>query len=117
VRLGIAAGGFYDTIDFNDGRRGTTVAIVLSTKMTKGGQTTVPREIRAGLGIGPESRVYWTFDGTRAILTAEPILPNEVASEDDFWDGIELAMRDVRAGKLQDARDLSANIRGRLGLE
>ncbi|MEE0026948.1 MAG: hypothetical protein U0J70_05105, partial [Atopobiaceae bacterium] len=65
------------------------MAIVLSTKMTKGGQTTVPREIRAGLGIGPESRVSWTFDGTRAILTAEPILPNEVASEDDFWDGIE----------------------------
>jgi bifunctional DNA-binding transcriptional regulator/antitoxin component of YhaV-PrlF toxin-antitoxin module len=92
------------------------MATMMSTKMTKGGQTTVPREIRAGLGIGPESRVYWTFDGTRAILTAEPILPNEVASEGEFWDGIELALRDVRAGRLQDARALSDDIRGRLGL-
>lgn len=92
------------------------MATMMSTKMTKGGQTTVPREIRVGLGIGPKSRVYWTFDGTRAILTAEPILPNEVASESEFWDGIELAMRDVRADKLQDARILSADIRGRLDL-
>lgn len=92
------------------------MATMMSTKMTKGGQTTVPREIRVGLGIGPESRVYWTFDGTRAILTAEPVLPNEVASESEFWDGIELAMRDVRADRLQDARTLSADIRGRLGL-
>ena len=89
---------------------------MLSTKMTKGGQTTVPREVRAALGIGPESRVYWTFDGTRAILTAEPVLPNEVMSEDEFWDGIELAMRDVRAGRTQDARELSRDIRGRFGL-
>lgn len=90
---------------------------MISTKMTKGGQTTVPREIRAKLGIGPESRVYWSFDGTRAILTAEPILPNEIASEGEFWDGIELAMRDVRADRLQDARTLSTDIRERLGLE
>lgn len=93
------------------------MATMMSTKMTKGGQTTVPREIRTGLGIGPDSRVYWTFDGVRAILTAEPVLPNEVSSEDEFWSGIELAMRDVRAGRLQDANALSADIRGRLGLE
>ena len=92
------------------------MATVLSTKMTKGGQTTVPREIRQKLGIGQNSRVYWTSDGTRAILTAEPVLPNEVASEDEFWDGVELALQDVRAGKLKDARGLSSDIRGRLGL-
>lgn len=92
------------------------MATVLSTKMTKGGQTTVPREIRHKLGIDENSRVYWTFDGTHAILTADPILPNEVASEDEFWDGVELALQDVRAGRLKDARDLSTDIRGRLGL-
>ena len=92
------------------------MATMLSTKMTKGGQTTVPREVRAALGIGPESRVYWTFDGTRAILTAEPVLPNAVASEDEFWDGVELALRDVRAGRTRDARELSAGARGRHGL-
>ncbi|MBR3225206.1 MAG: AbrB/MazE/SpoVT family DNA-binding domain-containing protein [Atopobiaceae bacterium] len=90
---------------------------MMSTKMTKGGHTTVPREIRAKLGIGPESRVYWSFDGTRAILTAKPILPNEIASESEFWDGIELAMRDVRVDRLQDAHALSTGIRERLGLE
>ena len=93
------------------------MATMMSTKMTKGGQTTVPREIKVGLGIGPESRVYWSFDGTRAILTAEPILPNEVASESEFWDGIELAMRDARVDRLQDAHALSTGIRERLSLE
>ena len=60
------------------------MAIVLSTKMTKGGQTTVPREIRAGLGIGPESRVYWTFDGTRAILTPSPSFPTRLPPRTTF---------------------------------
>ena len=92
------------------------MATVLSTKMTKGGQTTVPREIRQKLGITENSRVYWTYDGSRAVLTAEPVLPNEVASDDEFWDGIELAMQNVRAGKLRDACSLSADVRGRLGL-
>ncbi|MDO4797008.1 MAG: AbrB/MazE/SpoVT family DNA-binding domain-containing protein [Coriobacteriales bacterium] len=89
---------------------------LMSTKMTSGGQTTVPKEIRTSLGIDADSRVYWTLDGTRAILTAEPVLPNEVASEDEFWRGIELAMRDVRSGSLRDAAEVSEDIRKRLGI-
>lgn len=92
------------------------MATLMSTKMTKGGQTTVPREIRTALGITEDSRVYWSFDGSRAILTAEPTLPNEIGSEEEFWAGIELAMRDVRAGNLHDAAEVSDDLRRRLGL-
>lgn len=92
------------------------MATLLSTKMTKDGQTTVPREIRTALGIETDSRVYWSCDGTRAILTVNPGLPNEICSEDEFWQGIEVAMRDVRAERLVDAEDISESIRRKLDI-
>ena len=89
---------------------------MISTKITKGGQTTVPREIRDALGIAESSRVYWTFDGTRATLSAELPLPNEVHTEEEFWEGIELAMRDVADGRTRDAQGLAADLRAKYGL-
>ena len=59
---------------------------MMSTKMTKGGQTTVPKEIRRSLGIADDARVYWTFDGSRAWVSAAPAMPLEVAGVGDFRD-------------------------------
>lgn len=92
------------------------MATMMSTKVTKGGQTTVPREIRDALGITEGARVYWTFDGTRATLTAEPPLPNEVRSEEEFWQGIEVAMRDVEEGRMHGALGLAEDLRVKYGL-
>lgn len=91
--------------------------IVMSTKVTRGGQTTVPKEIRDALGIEYDSRVFWSFDGSRVTLSAEPPLPNEVSSEEEFWRGIELAMRDVAAGETRSAAEVSARLREELCLE
>lgn len=89
---------------------------MLSTKVTAGGQTTVPRQIREALGIREGERVYWVFDGKSAKLTAEPPIPNEVSSDDDFWQGIEVALQDVESGRVSSARGLSDDIRAKYGL-
>ena len=80
---------------------------VVSTKMTKGGQTTVPLEIREMLGISLDDRVYWSCDGRVAILSAEPALPLVVASEEDFWNRIREADDDIAAGRIGNAKELS----------
>lgn len=87
---------------------------MMATRLTKGGQTTIPKEIRSALGIEDSSRVYWTLDDGRAMLTAEPPIPNEVHNEDEFWKGIELAMEDVAAGRVHEASELSARLRKRI---
>lgn len=92
------------------------MASLMSTKITKGGQTTVPREIRDALGVQEGQRVYWLFDGTTASITSEPPLPAEVHSEEEFWQGIEAAMADVRGGRLMDAREASRGLREKYGL-
>jgi bifunctional DNA-binding transcriptional regulator/antitoxin component of YhaV-PrlF toxin-antitoxin module len=92
------------------------MSTMISTKVTKGGQTTVPKDIRDALGITEGSRMFWSFDGTRAVLSAEPILPNEIVSDEEFWQGIEAAMRDVEEGRTQSAASLSAELRDRYGL-
>ena len=89
---------------------------IISTKVTKGGQTTVPKEIRDALGVREGSRMFWSFDGTRAVLSAEPPLPNEVTSDEEFWRGIEAAMRDVEEGRTRSALDISAELRNTHGL-
>lgn len=82
-----------------------------STKITKGGQTTVPREIREALGVGPEDRVYWNFEGDRAYITAAPEVPLSVTSAKDFWDRIDHAKSDIAQGRLVDAVSLSEKLR------
>ena len=90
--------------------------LMMSTKITKGGQTTVPKEIRVRLGISEGSRVFWSADGTRVTLSAAPILPNEVSSEDEFWQGVEVAMREVESGRVRNALSPSDSLRTRHGL-
>ena len=68
------------------------MALTMTTKLTKGGQTTIPKEIRAALGIGDEARVWWR-------------------------QGVELAMSDVASGRTRDARELSQELRERHGLQ
>lgn len=92
------------------------MSTMISTKVTKGGQTTVPKEIRDALGVEEGSRMYWSFDGTRAVLSSEPFLPNEVVSDEEFWRGIEAAMRDVEEGRTQSAASISAKLRDQYGL-
>lgn len=90
--------------------------VMMSTKMTKGGQTTVPKEIRDALGIDSSSRVYWVFDGSRAYLSAEPPMPLEVQSEEDFRNRLEEAGESASAGRVRDAAELSSELRDTYGL-
>ena len=83
----------------------------ISTKLTKGGQTTIPRSIRDALGIEAEGRVWWTCEGDRAYLTAQPKVPLSVTSARDFWERIDEAREDISQGRLADAADLSAKLR------
>ena len=83
----------------------------ISTKLTKGGQTTIPRSIRRALGIPDEGRVYWTREGDRAYVTAKPEIPLSVTSAKDFWNRIDEAQADIAAGRLVDASDLSEKLR------
>ena len=93
------------------------MALTMTTKLTKGGQTTIPKEIRTALGIGDEARVWWRRDGDHATLSSEPPLPNTDSSHEEFWDGIELALSDVASGRTRDARELSRELRERHGLK
>ena len=90
--------------------------VMMSTKMTKGGQTTVPKEIRTALGIDDQARVYWTFDGTRAYISAEPAAPLAVTSEEDFRAGLAAAERSMAAGRVREASAISDELRTRYDL-
>lgn len=90
--------------------------LTMTTKLTKGGQTTIPKEIRAALGIADETRVWWRLDGNHATLSSEPPVPNAISSSEEFWDGVELALADAAAGRTHDARKLSRKLRERHGL-
>ena len=89
---------------------------MMSPKMTKGGQTTVPKEIRDSLGIGETSRVYWTFDGTRAYLSPEPTPPLSVESELDFLERLRAGEDAVAEGRVRDAAAISDELRARYEL-
>ncbi|MBE6470665.1 MAG: hypothetical protein E7000_03030 [Coriobacteriaceae bacterium] len=84
---------------------------VISTKLTKGGQTTIPQSIRKALGIGAEDRVYWTCEGDRAYVTAKPEIPLSVTSARDFWHRIDQAEADIAGGRVVDAAALSDVLR------
>lgn len=90
---------------------------MMSTKLTKGGQTTIPKEIRTSLGIENEARVYWAFDGTRAWLSAEPLTPLTVTSKEDFHERLAAAESSAARGNVRDAKLVSKNLRVRYGLD
>ncbi len=89
---------------------------MMSTKLTKGGQTTVPKEVRTALGIADGARVYWSFDGHRAWVSAAPTDPLEVTDERDFYARLAEAEADVAAGRVRDAEAVSAELRARYGI-
>ena len=89
---------------------------MMSTKLTKGGQTTVPKEVRTALGIADGARVYWSFDGRRAWVSATPTDPLEVTSEEDFYARLAEAEEARAAGHVRDARAVSAELKARCGL-
>lgn len=89
---------------------------MMSTKLTKGGQTTVPKEVRTALGIADGARVYWSFDGRRAWVSAAPTDPLEVTGEEDFRIRLAEAKDDAAAGRVRDARAVSAGLRARYNL-
>lgn len=89
---------------------------MMSTKLTKGGQTTVPKEVRTALGIADGARVYWSFDGRRAWVSAAPADPLEVTGEDDFYARLAEAEGARAAGRVRDARAVSSELRARNGL-
>ncbi|MGN0038636.1 MAG: AbrB/MazE/SpoVT family DNA-binding domain-containing protein [Coriobacteriales bacterium] len=89
---------------------------MMSTKLTKGGQTTVPKEIRTALGIKDEGRVYWGFENGVAYVFAEPQLPNAVTSREQFWAGVEAAESALDAGAGSEASSVSARLRAKYEL-
>lgn len=77
---------------------------MLSTKLTKSGQTTIPAEVRKQCNIEDESRVYWVMDGDRAYISANPAMPPLVlGSEDEFWQRIKEAEADFANGNYENA--------------
>ena len=84
--------------------------------LAKGGQTTVPKEVRTALGIADGARVYWLFDGRRAWVSAAPADPLEVTGEEDFRARLAEAESDVASGRVRDAQSVSAKSRARYGL-
>ncbi|WP_330029744.1 AbrB/MazE/SpoVT family DNA-binding domain-containing protein [Parolsenella sp.] len=88
---------------------------MMSTKMTKAGQTTVPKEIRTALGIADDSRVYWFWDGENAYIASTPSPLPEVTSAKEFWRGIADAERQVEAGKTRSANEVVSEMRSRYG--
>lgn len=89
---------------------------MMSTKMTKGGQTTVPKEIRRSLGIADDARVYWMFDGARAWVSATPAMPLEVSRDADFCGRLAEAEESVSAGQIRDASLISDELRQKYSL-
>ena len=89
---------------------------VLSTKLTKGGQTTLPVAIRRHLGIEDEGRVYWITDGDRAYVSATPDIPLPIRSASEFWDRISEAEEQIKRNETLDARATLASIRDEHGL-
>lgn len=57
---------------------------MMSAKLTKGGRTTVPEEIRTAPGFADGARAYWTIDDRRAWLSATPGDLLEVTSGEEF---------------------------------
>ena len=89
---------------------------MMSTKLTKGGQTTVPKEVRTALGIADGARVYWSFDGRRAWVSATPVDPLEVTDAEDFHARLAEAEEARAAGRVRDAGAVSAELREKYGL-
>lgn len=89
---------------------------LMSTKMTKSGQTTVPKEIRASLGINDNARVYWAFDGKRAWITADPLDPLSITDEHDFYNRLAEAEESVTTGRVRDASLISNELRQKYSL-
>lgn len=89
---------------------------MMSTKMTKAGQTTVPKEIRTALGIADDSRVYWFWDGERAYIAPTPSPLPLVDSREKFLAAIEEGKKSAAEGHVQSARALAAELRASYGL-
>lgn len=90
---------------------------VLSTKLTKGGQTTLPVAIRRMLGIEDEGRVYWIMEGDRAYVSATPAEPPlTIHSAEEFWERIAVAEEQIAAGKTHDARKALERVKAEYGL-
>ena len=75
----------------------------LNTKLTKGGQTTLPVVIRRLLGIEDRGRVYWITDGDRSYVSATPGIPLPIRSTAKFWDRISEAEEQVKRDETLDA--------------
>ena len=89
---------------------------MMSTKMTKAGQTTVPKEIRTALGIADDSRVYWFWDGEHAYIAPTPSPLPLVDSREKFLAAIEEGKKSASEGHVQSARALAAGLRASYGL-
>jgi len=84
--------------------------------MTKSGQTTVPKEIRQALGIEDTSRVYWTYDGERVYITATPIMPLAIESEQDYRERMQAAASSVESSRVRDADIVSRELKTKYGI-
>lgn len=84
---------------------------MMSTKVTKAGQTSVPKEIRTALGIVENTRVYWFWDGERAYISALPTGAPTVKTKDEFFEGL----KEAEEQDTIPASAVSAEIRVRYG--
>lgn len=92
------------------------MSTLLSTELTDGGRTAVPDEVLERLGVADGARVYWSIDGDRAWVSAEPADPLAVRDVSELWARIGEAEEDVRAGRVSDLPDVMARLRSRYSL-
>ena len=103
---------FIENIEFKE----EAMEAILSTKLTKGGQTTLPVAIRRMLGIEDDGRVYWIVEGDRAYVSAVPAEPPlSIHSADEFWERIAVAEEQIAAGRTYDARKALESVKAEYG--
>lgn len=91
---------------------------ILSTKLTKTGQTTVPVEVRRRCGIEDGGRVYWIEEEGRTYISAVPVSdpPLAIHSAEEFWEGIAKSEAQYAEGHAHSAYDAYHELREKYGL-
>lgn len=89
--------------------------VAVST-ITQSGQMSVPKSIRAILGVETGDQVALLSDGKRVQLVAVPKDPLSLGSPEEFLARVSRSQADYDAGRAHDADEAIAGVRAKYGL-